>query len=176
VPFVRRHRSVLELCRRVRASTSKGPSSWNRAAATARARRHSRSQLYPFRCDQGTAPQLSTYEHRLGVAISAASAIISVGATRGPVHGHPRWTLISPVVSRCRKITTAAKKGKNSRPISISRTSTIGSLASLCPSQPQHGTDEVNDRREEGGDQRLSDVTSPLGHQSSVRHADPQDD
>ena len=48
--------------------------------------------LYPFCSDQGTAPELSTYEHRLGVAISAASAIISVGATRGPAHGHPRWT------------------------------------------------------------------------------------
>ena len=58
-------------------------------------------QIYTFLSDQGTAPQLSTYEHRLGVAISAASAIISVGATRGPMHGHPRWTLIGPVASRC---------------------------------------------------------------------------
>jgi hypothetical protein len=90
--------------RLVRARTSKGPSAWNHAAATARARPHSRAKLYPFRSDQGTAPQLSTYEHRLGVAISAASAIISVGATRGPVHGHPRWTLIGPVASRCRMI------------------------------------------------------------------------
>jgi hypothetical protein len=68
------------------------------------------------------------------------------------------------------------KEKKNSRPISISRTSTIGSLASLCPSQPQHTRDEVNDRPEEGSDQRLSDVTSPRGHKSLVRHADPQDD
>jgi hypothetical protein len=52
----------------------------------------------------------------------------------------------------------------------------IGSLASLCPSQPQHARDEVNDRPEEGSDQRLSDVTSPRGHKGSVSHADAQDD
>ncbi len=104
VPFVRRHRSVLELYMTGSRTYLDGPSSSNRAAATARARPHSRSQLYPFRNDQGTAPQLSTYEHLLGVAISAASAIISGGATRGPLHGHPRWTLIGPVASRCRMI------------------------------------------------------------------------
>jgi hypothetical protein len=53
----------------------------------------------------------------------------------------------------------------------FSRTSTIGLVALLCSSQPQHARDEVDDRSEESSDQRLSDATSPRGHNGSVRHA-----
>jgi hypothetical protein len=43
-------------------------------------------QLNTFLGDQATAPELLTHEHRMGVAISATSAIICVGAARGPIH------------------------------------------------------------------------------------------
>ena len=49
--------------------------------------------------EQGTAPQFSTHEHRLGGAISAISVIISVGVARRPIHASPQRPLICPVAS-----------------------------------------------------------------------------
>ena len=54
----------------------------------------SRAHTNRFRSDQCTAPQLSTYEPRLGVAVSASLRDNKRRLPReGPYTGTPRWTL-----------------------------------------------------------------------------------